>query len=46
MEQCHDCVYYLPFKLEGYNCGYLIKKVNQYSCGCPYFESLGAEAEK
>jgi hypothetical protein len=43
MLKCSNCAFYLPFRSDGYNCGYLIKRVEDCRPGCKYFSSLLTE---
>ncbi|HXX33370.1 MAG TPA: hypothetical protein VEM15_02750 [Thermodesulfobacteriota bacterium] len=40
MKRCVDCSYFLPHKFSGFNCGYLIKKVDKDTGCCRYFQSI------
>lgn len=40
MEKCADCIFFLPHKWDGFNCGFLIKKVDKNSVRCGHFQSL------
>ena len=43
MEKCADCVFFLPHKRDGFNCGFLIKKVDKNSGGCGHFQSINKD---
>lgn len=40
MEKCADCIFFLPHKREGFNCGFLMKKVDKNSVRCEHFQSI------
>lgn len=40
MKRCVDCIYFLPHKSAGFNCGYLMKNVDGSNGCCRYFRSL------
>ena len=44
VEKCGDCIYYLPHNGDGYNCGYLIKRVEQSRKCCKYYCSRDTSA--
>ena len=39
MEKCADCIFFLPHKRDGFNCGFLIKKVDKNNGCCGHFQS-------
>ncbi|MBS1127605.1 MAG: hypothetical protein H6Q93_1594 [Nitrospirae bacterium] len=39
MEKCGDCIFFLPHKGDGFNCGFLIKKVDKNNRCCDHFQS-------
>lgn len=40
MDKCVDCIYFLSHKQSGFNCGYLIKTVDEGNGCCKYFQSV------
>jgi hypothetical protein len=43
MKKCADCIFFLPHKWDGFNCGFLIKKVGKNSECCGHFQSLNKD---
>jgi hypothetical protein len=43
MEKCADCTYFLPHKRDGFNCGFLIKRVDKNNKPCCHFHSLNKD---
>ena len=42
MKKCGNCVYFLPNKCDGFNCGYFVKTVNANNMCCSRFRSITA----
>jgi hypothetical protein len=40
MKKCAECAYFLPHKRDGFNCGFLIKRVDKNNNPCGHFQSI------
>jgi hypothetical protein len=45
MKKCSECVFFLPHKFNGFNCGFLYKTVCGNDGCCRHFQSVTAPAE-